>query len=455
MPVASRTVADIQIGRYRLCRRSGGRTWSLRWWDRASGASHRRSLGLTDLIEARLAAAQYVMADLRTSHYEHRERRDALRDLSAIVLGDALNAAEDQAAVDTLRQDVAQMIAAQRRPSHGDPRDLSVIEALVPYLEQHTDGLPSGPVARISARHLRDVIGIEATVADLTPARQREIIMALARRGHAPGYISRTMSVLSAAIGHARRDGVIMAAPLITLSRDRIAAIIGAPDEHTHRRLDIADLAAMVSALGDTRRSAHLHRYVILALNTLGRPDAVCDLTRAQIDHEMRVIDLNPAGRRQTKKRRPVVPMTATLAAWLTAWDAEDQDHSLPLVCHRGRPVANPKRGIRSTAIRARLMAADDWSPERSVVPYTLRRSMARLLRTRGVPLDDLAALLGHKSRAHGTTEIYADVEPAQMHRARTAIDGIMAEIAARGGPIMPCVTTGQSRANDIPTHVV
>lgn len=431
-------VTDIQLGRYRLCRRRGVQTWGLRWWIGATRTSCRRSLGITDLIEARIAAVQYVLADLRTGEYDQRARREALRDLSLVVLGDALDGAEDKAAVDTMRQDVAQMIAAQRRPTQGDPRDLSVIEALVSYLEQHADRLPSGSNARLSARHIRDAIDIQTTVADLTPALQREIIHALARKGHSVGYIARTMSVLSAAIGHARREGVIMAAPLITLSADRIGAIIGAPEKPVHRRLDIDELAAFLRAVGGTRRSAHLHRYVILALTTMGRPDAICELTRAQIDRDMRVIDLNPPGRRQTKKRRPVVPITDTLAAWLELWDGEDQDLSLPLITHRGKPVANPKRGVRATAIRARLLGAGDWSPERAVVPYTLRRSMARLLRTRGLPLDDIAALLGHKSRAHSTTEIYADVDATQMHRARQAIDGVMKEIAARGAPIMP-----------------
>ena len=51
----------------------------------------------------------------------------------------------------------------------------------------------------------------------------------------------------------------------------------------------------------------------MISLNTLARPDAVLDLSPAQVDFKRRLIKLNPDGRKQTKKYRPVVPISETL----------------------------------------------------------------------------------------------------------------------------------------------
>ena len=59
----------------------------------------------------------------------------------------------------------------------------------------------------------------------------------------------------------------------------------------------------------------------MISLNTLARPDAVLDLGPAQVDIKRRLIKLNPDGRKQTKKYRPVVPISETLLPWLEQCD--------------------------------------------------------------------------------------------------------------------------------------
>src|SRR3546814_16993341 len=53
--------------------------------------------------------------------------------------------------------------------------------------------------------------------------------------------------------------------------------------------------------------------YVLLGLYTMARPSAILELTWDRVDFERRLIDLNPAGRKQTAQRRPVVKMNAEL----------------------------------------------------------------------------------------------------------------------------------------------
>ena len=54
---------------------------------------------------------------------------------------------------------------------------------------------------------------------------------------------------------------------------------------------------------------------LMILIGTACRPEAALELTGAQLDFEDRLIDLNPRGRAQTKKFRPVVKMPEALAA--------------------------------------------------------------------------------------------------------------------------------------------
>ena len=73
------------------------------------------------------------------------------------------------------------------------------------------------------------------------------------------------------------------------------------------------------------QRLLPLRRYVIGAICTLARPDAIMDMNvapdRAQWQADVGLFDLNPAGRLQTNKRRPILPVVPVLRNWLGATD--------------------------------------------------------------------------------------------------------------------------------------
>ena len=55
---------------------------------------------------------------------------------------------------------------------------------------------------------------------------------------------------------------------------------------------------------------------------------------------------------------------------------------------------------------------------------------MARLLRGRGVPMEDIGAMLGHRQPHADTTEVfYADAAPDYLGRVVAGIESIMDEI--------------------------
>ena len=87
----------------------------------------------------------------------------------------------------------------------------------------------------------------------------------------------------------------------------------------------------------------------MISLNTLARPDAVLDLGPAQVDIKRRLIKLNPDGRKQTKKYRPVVPISMTLLPWLERCDGPRY------VLFHGNPVASIKKSFAKAVTAAGL----------------------------------------------------------------------------------------------------
>jgi hypothetical protein len=69
--------------------------------------------------------------------------------------------------------------------------------------------------------------------------------------------------------------------------------------------------------------------------NTLARPSAILDLGSSQFDEAHGLLDLNPPGRTQNKKFRPILPVTPTLMPWLR----REAGPTGRYVSYRKRPV--------------------------------------------------------------------------------------------------------------------
>jgi integrase len=276
---------------------------------------------------------------------------------------------------------------------------------------------------------------------------------------YAVSTISKTMGVLNAALHNARDElAMVKYFPKIITSEQKIAQItrktVEAP---AFRRLTVPELAAFLDAIS----SRHFFRYMILAMGTLARPDAVCDIQRSSILWDDGAIRLNPVGRKQTKKRRPTIPLLPTLAGWLKVWDGVDLAAGRTIahyVHQKGHRVDNPKKAFRTTAERAGLVTAADIDPdskeirpERAITPYTIRRTMASLLRQHGIVLDDIAGLMGHEVNQREITEIYASLTPEQMERVAAGLEAIFTKVGActKAAPIRADVVAPKS----VPTH--
>lgn len=162
-------------------------------------------------------------------------------------------------------------------------------------------------------------------------------------------------------------------------------------------------------------------RYVILALNTCARNEAIFDLDiKKQVNWEFGTLDLNPVGRRQTKKRRPVIRMTTNLAAWLKHWGdnkpvRQYQDTVEKRINRLGKPPAEGEK-------RADLEMPD-------MTCYTLRHFMATNMRRTSKPVsrEQRSRWLGHTiSEGSRTTDWYEKFDPDYLEEPMRATEEII-----------------------------
>ena len=240
-----------------------------------------------------------------------------------------------------------------------------------------------------------------STIAELTPARMDEYTAAMRAAGHRGGSIDRILDSLRSALSKAKKLGEITNHPVIaTVPRDR----------YERRLLASEEIAALWSAAEEP----HLRMFLAILLNTGARPNAILALTRFQVDLDRRLVNFQPPGRDETKKRNPVLPITDALLPWLRGASCDY------LVAWHGKPLACIKSAWRRARARARL--------PQDVCPYSVRHTLASELRARSVPEWECAGWLGH-STPYRTTEIYAKFRPNYLSQARAAIDAWVKEI--------------------------
>ena len=63
------------------------------------------------------------------------------------------------------------------------------------------------------------------------------------------------------------------------------------------------------------------------------------------------------------------------------------------------------------------------------VVPYSLRHTLARWLRSQGVEAFQVSSQLGHRTEGASTTEIYAPYDPSFLSASVAAIDALLAQL--------------------------
>jgi integrase len=274
------------------------------------------------------------------------------------------------------------------------PAEASLSDILRRYWESHAKNLPS-------ASGNRDALGKwldywkEASVSDLTVERQEAFLEHLHGLGIKRSTIQRTINIGKAAISRAFKRGELISMPFVAS-----VTVKGHPPKG--RPMQVGEVARLYRA-----SVPHLQAFIRWALGTAARPEAILDLRSEQVEWVHGIIRLNPEGREQNKKHRPVVRLPVTLSGEVfEGW----------LVQYRGQHVETLKRAWRAAVTRSGL--------DTSCRPYSLRHTAARWMRMHGVSADEVAQQLGH--RKLGVTGVYTEYDPQYLSAACNALDNIL-----------------------------
>lgn len=234
----------------------------------------------------------------------------------------------------------------------------------------------------------------------LTPGMYAEL---RANDGVQDGTIRREIAVLRAALNWSAKQQPpwIARAPFIEAPP--------APPPRS-RWLSREEVARLMRAC---ERTPHLHLFVMLAYYTAARSGAILDLTWDRVDFEARRIEYDRPGRQRNNKRRAVVPIAPELLGALQT--ARLHATCSSVIEYRGRAVASVKKAFGEATRRA---GVEDCSP------HVLRHTAATHMVTAGVPLRQVARLLGD---TEATIErVYGKHDPDFLREAVEALSGAL-----------------------------
>jgi integrase len=182
-----------------------------------------------------------------------------------------------------------------------------------------------------------------------------------ARRARAAATIRYELGMLSVALRWARDKKLIQEAPAIWRPM---------PPERRERHVTREQFRRFLAAVV----APHARLYMVLAIATCARPTAILELTWDRVDFDRGLIDLNPPGRTQTAKRRPVVPIADYALAPLQEAYATGSRTMSSSAAARGSPAsrrrsARPAKGAMCTRPRTRSA-----TPAPSGAPRTASR---------------------------------------------------------------------------------
>jgi integrase len=363
------------VGRFWLALRAQSPFYQIRWYDENSKTTRGKSTGCEALLDAKRAIHAHAEADLL----------------------DAPQPPERAAAVPLL---------LRYYDEHGKrARNAQTIDSSLRIFTAFLD---------------QDRAGIDVTVAALTPDvfnrfqawRQAPHAWDIEWRGKRYAHqsagvsgeaIQRNLDDIRAALNHSAGMGRIPMAPKVR----SIASGLRSPARSA--KLTIEQLGAIVAYASYDIEAL---RWVLGMIATGCRPDAVLawDVEK-QWGERGPNFDTKPASWPVTKKRNAVVPVIPEFRPWLEAW----ADH--------------PHKRVGSRKTWWRTMR-DALGMDSAFVPKTIRHTIATELRSRGVPMDEIAGLLGHVSDRRITAG-YAKYDPSRLPHAKQQLSAIWQEVCA------------------------
>ncbi len=302
------------------------------------------------------------------------------------------------------RQYLERYIAEQARPPQGEERIDRLLAYYLTFKEREYGDEKRKHEAyeslECALKPIHDSFG-NLRVQDLSAELVRDFCRAKRAQGKKNGSIRKYLAVFRAALNRCKREGIYKGdIPGFDLPP------AGPP------RKDILTEAEFRRFM-QTEAAPHVDFFCILMANTLKRPGAILQLQWSWgVDLDSGIIDFQPPDLRETKKRRTPSPINQALASALM--DAREYATTDYVIEFNGKPLMRMKRGFDSKAKAAGL----SW-----VTPYTLRHTGASLLSMRGVPLADIAEMMGSDEAT--VAKHYRKFQPDYLRTASSTLESL------------------------------
>lgn len=339
-----------RIGDFYLSRRDKSPAWCRTWFDASERQTRRASLGTSDLAEAKRLLADWFAHNV------------------------------------TLKR--------------AKPDEAKLADIFMRYWQDHARHIESADSAKVHLRVTLELMDGDPLVSDFGIAEQ-ELLVSRLRKRYSASSTKRYFATVAASIRWAwRREIITSHRPLL----ERLPG--GAPRE---RVVSVEELAAF----WDAAEAEHLRAFIMVLLCTGCRPGAALELSRFTCDLDRGLVKLNPPGRDQGKKRRPMLPMVKQLRPWVEIADGH-------IVQFAGKPIKSVKTIWKATRLSAGLSA--------DVSPMTIRHTVASELARLGVPDFQRQCWMGHHA-SNTTDRNYVHVKPDFLREASEAVEGFINEI--------------------------
>ncbi|TIR87379.1 MAG: site-specific integrase [Mesorhizobium sp.] len=217
-------------------------------------------------------------------------------------------------------------------------------------------------------------------------------------KGRADGTIWTELNHLRIVMGWAVKRNRLTQAPYIAMPPKP------APKDRWLTRDEVARLKSAATG-------PHIRLFIILAIATGGRKEALLSLKWDQIDFVRGIIHLDDQAATHKRKGRASVPMNKTILAALR--DARKDAESDYVIEWAGDRVKSVKRSLAKAAEKAGL--AD-------VTAHVFRHSAARWQAEAGIPMSQIASYLGHADD-RVTQRVYAKYSPTALKKAADVLD--------------------------------
>jgi len=160
--------------------------------------------------------------------------------------------------------------------------------------------------------------------------------------------------------------------------------------------------------------------YVIIAIGTAGRPEAILELQDYNIDLDRGFIDPNHPGRVHDRKRRVIVPLSRFVRPWVQT-SGKIIKYRAP-IAPKNRLESGPTHFEKDTAsIKTAWTNICSELKIANATPKTLRHTILTWLAYQGVPREQRMMIAGHLPS--DTTSKYEHLTPDYLSEAMRAID--------------------------------